>query len=186
MKKLILFPIIILVILFILLFIFIEYQYGVFDNHSGMYKENLPIEEPAKGGTLYIPDSWSFVKNNNFYEIVDNTNNEIIAYEAYHGYKIKSERYTDKYDWCEYEENPSISFLNYGITISKSSSNGENHCILENYGTYYGLRFYDVCNFKSDEYKSRIYDREYLIPYYKNEEVLEIISRSYSWFGDVE
>lgn len=185
-KKIYIPLIIVLAVVLTPLFIFIFYygctELGWFVNYDGMYKTELPIEAPAKGGTLYLPNDWHFVEENGWYKIV-NDDNVVIAYEVYHGYR--SYVYTDrKYIWINYEVNPILDSYNIDQKDFENISDGSNNCQVYKYkySDYYMIYFFDTCSIKGSDLG---YSRKYIFVNCKDEDLLKKIHVSYVWGGTV-
>lgn len=146
-----------------------------FENYDGMYLTELPIEEPAQGGVLYIPNNWKFVEKDGWYSIIDLKDNRTIAYEIYHGYWLSNNSYENKFD---YELNPVITYYdNINFEVKYTSLNGNQ--VLES-SNYYKVYIFEVCQFKSKSLRDRIYSKEYLFNKEVGFELLKKIVKSYS------
>ena len=155
-------------------------ELGWFDSHKGMYKTELPIETPARGGTLYLPNDWMFIESNGWYSIIDKESNNIIAFEVFHGYEefIKG---PSEYKLVNYELNPLTDVYAYDEKNIEYLSNGSNNCYSIKNNDLFGLYFYDMCY-----YKGRRYSRMYLFISNVDYSLIKRIENSYSWGGEIE
>ena len=158
-------------------------QLGWFDTYEGMYKVELPMESPAKGGTLYIPNDWKFIEEDGWY-MIQNDKAEIIAYEVNHGYhQYNSE--LKKSEWINEEINPKVLEYNYLSLSFECISDGSNNCVVEKNQLYYRISFLDTCSFEDIELKKRNYFKEYFFVNCSDETLLRKIDNSYVWGGTV-
>lgn len=164
----------------IFIFIFGINTLGWFDNYEGMYKTELPIEYPAKGGTLYLPNNWEFKEDSDWYSIVDKESGITVAYEAYHGYErfIKG---PSNYEWVNYEINPNVNQYNYDKLEFDYITNSSNNCTIVKAEDLYGIYFMDTCYFKD-----RKYSRIYIFAIRVELKTLKRIDNSYSWGGEIK
>jgi len=165
---------------FVILFIDFGKNYlGWFENYEGMHKVELPIEEPAKGGTLYLPNDWVFKEENGWYLIYDTSNNVPIAIEAYHGYE-KFISGPSNYEWINYEVNPEAQKYDYENLKFEYITNTENNCVVIKANDLFGIDFMYTCS-----YPGRRYSRKYIIVSTIEYDILKKIDNSYSWGGEI-
>lgn len=155
-------------------------ELGWFDNHKGMYKTELPIDLPARGGTLYLPNEWIFIESDGWYSIIEKESKSIIAFEVFHGYEefIKG---PSEYRWVNYVLNPLTDVYHYDEKKIDYLSNGSNNCYSIKNNDLFGLYFYDMCY-----YKDRRYSRMYLFISNVDYSLIKRIENSYSWGGEIE
>ena len=157
-------------------------QLGWFETYDGMYKVELPIEVPAKGGTLYIPNDWKFIEEDGWY-VIQNDESNVIAYEVYHGYYLyNNSRYGE---WTNYELNPKVLEYNYSSLSFERVSDGSNNCIVEKSQQFYRISFQGTCIFEDNELRNRNYSREFFFINCLDEALLRKIDNSYVWGGTV-
>ncbi len=159
-------------------------ELGWFANYDDMHLVDVPIEEPAKGGQVYLPKEWEFEESDGWFCIKDKEKDLIIGYQIYKGY----ENYNPSIGECEWVDkiyNPNITKYNVSLLSFEPKSNGSNNCLLEKSNKYYKLSFRYVCNFKDISLQGRRYSTEFLIINCFDEKLLKKISASYSWGGEV-
>lgn len=156
-----------------------------FENYNGMYMTELPVEEPARGGSLYIPNEWEFVEDDGWYSIVDKTNNRKIAYEIYHGFRINTSKRNENNDnIIDYELNPILPFYE-SLSFERGYSSVDANTIFES-EMYYKISISSVCSFKSPSLQDRNYSKEYLFVKDVDYGILKKIVRSYKYRLNVE
>ena len=171
---------IVIIPIFVIFMYFCFNELGWNEDYSGMYKTELPIESPAKGGTLYLPLEWEFKNEDGWYSIINNNDNSIIAIEAYHGYENFIQGPSD-YEWVDYEVNQRAEEINYSTLNFKTLTNGSNNCYTLKSDSIYGIYFFNTCL-----YKKRRYSRIYIFVADIDIEIIKKIDRSYTWGGEVQ
>lgn len=156
----------------------IDFNY-VYEN---TYEAELPVEEPAKGGTLRLPKKWSFTMNDNW-NTIKNENNEIIGYDVFKGYEVGNIN-TLYYKWKEYEENVVLDLYDYSNLEFEIIYRGSN-TILEKSGDYFQIEFYNICEFKNSIYINRRYSKKYFIVGCNDIQILKIIAMYYISAGEI-
>ena len=176
----------ILTILIFVISYFLIYGYddGIFDDHSNMYQVELPIEYPAKGGMIYLPNDWVFKEIDGWFYIYDTSSNQTIAYEMYHGFIINEKPFYD-YESIDYCTNPNIPQEIEKNCAEIYNINYGKRMILESKNCYM-LYIDDICSFKSPSLKNRKYTREYYFVKTMNLDLLKKIIRSYEMAKEVE
>ncbi len=175
---------ILLVPAMILFFRFGIVELGWFANYDDMHLVDVPIEEPAKGGQVYLPKEWEFEENGGWFCIKDKEKDLIIGYQIYKGYENYNPSIGES-EWVDKIYNPNITKYNVSLLSFEPKSNGSNNCLLEKSNKYFKLSFCDVCNFKDESLQKRRYSIEFLIINCQDEKLLKKISASYSWGGEV-